>query len=223
MQYVTKLCADSLRSFTLENYGIKLKAAHAHELVAMFLGYKSKNAMLADTIRPLENLKKAEFIVFDPSPQNSGYIDQKLKDFGYQCLHAFHLTDCFYSTLRNEKLIKSKIQVSLREVAIQIGEQCLNQRLNALIIGSNSMEWDIDGDMLYWTDKGEALLEARVGYETSTGERYRYSKYKIHLRRIAANLGYGDPQIEETTYSGDAAKYSDEELLKRYPIPAVMA
>lgn len=223
MQYITKLCADSLRSFTQEKYGIKLKAAHAHELVAIFFGYKSKNAMLADTICPIENLEKAEFIVFDPSPQNTGFTDQRLKEFGYKYLNAFHLADCFYSTLRKEKLTKSKINVSLRDVAIKIGDQWLHQRLGMLGIKPNSMKWDIDGDMLYWGDNGKAVLEARVGYETITGERHRYSKYKIHLPRIAANLGYNDAQVEETTYSGDAAIYSDEELLKKYPVRAAMS
>ena len=41
---IPKLCADSLRAFTKEKYGIKLKAAHAHEIVAAYLGYRSRNA-----------------------------------------------------------------------------------------------------------------------------------------------------------------------------------
>ena len=36
--------------------------------------------------------------------------------------------------------------------------------------------------------------------------------------RIAANLGYGEPEVHETHYSGDARRYSDEELLKKYPV-----
>ena len=39
---ISKLCADSLRALANEKYGIKLKSAHAHELVAAYFGYRSK-------------------------------------------------------------------------------------------------------------------------------------------------------------------------------------
>lgn len=158
MQYITKLCADSLRSFTLKNYGTKLKAAHAHELIAIFLGYKSKNMMLADSVRSLNNLQQAQFIVFDPSPQNTGFTDQRLKEFGYKYLNAFQLADCFRSTLRNEELTMSKIYVSFREVAIQIAEQYLQQRLSMLGIGDSSIEWQIDGHIFQKEQASEAPL-----------------------------------------------------------------
>ena len=62
-QNISKLCADSLRTLVKKKYGVKLKAAHAHELAAAYFGYSSKNAMLADTKYPITNLAQAEIIV----------------------------------------------------------------------------------------------------------------------------------------------------------------
>ncbi len=72
MQSITKTCADTLRVFT-ENHNIKLKASHAHELVAAFFGYKSKAAMQADTFCSVEGMKKAHILVLMPS----SFIDQR--------------------------------------------------------------------------------------------------------------------------------------------------
>jgi len=66
MQTITKNCADYLRVFS-ENRGIKLKASHAHELVAAFFGYKSKAAMQADIHCPIDNLSQANIYVLTPS------------------------------------------------------------------------------------------------------------------------------------------------------------
>ena len=59
-QSISKLCADSLRALVRDKYGIKLKAAHAHELVAAYLGYRSKNALLAEKKYPISDLANAE-------------------------------------------------------------------------------------------------------------------------------------------------------------------
>ena len=73
---ISKICADSLRTFSNEKYDIKLKPAHAHELVAAFFGYPTKNSMLADTKYPITNLAQAEIIVMIPDDD----IDQRRKN-----------------------------------------------------------------------------------------------------------------------------------------------
>ena len=204
MQHITKLCADSLRSFTNDTYDIKLKASHAHELVAAFLGYKSKAALLADTKHPIGNLQQAEFIVFDPS--TTDYANQRYQDFQYGHPTAYQLADCFRSTIRAEKELSEKIYLSFREVAIHIAEQYLNQRLKMWRINPSSIDWNIDGSMYCWADNGDARLTAEVNYITDEGERLRDSTYAIYLPRVAANLGYGTPKVEEIRYSGLARK-----------------
>ena len=63
---ISKLCADSLRTLASEKYGVKLKSAHAHELVAAYFGYGSKNALLADENHPISALAQAEIVVTMP-------------------------------------------------------------------------------------------------------------------------------------------------------------
>jgi hypothetical protein len=73
---IPKLCADSLRAFANDNYDIKLKPTHAHELVATYLGYRSKNALLADNEYPIGDLAKAELVVMIPDD----VVDQRRKE-----------------------------------------------------------------------------------------------------------------------------------------------
>lgn len=63
---ISKLCADSLRALVNEKYGTKLKSAHAHELVAAYFGYRSKNALLADENYPISALAQAGIVVTMP-------------------------------------------------------------------------------------------------------------------------------------------------------------
>jgi hypothetical protein len=76
MQHISKLCSDSLRVFANDKCGIKLKASHAHELVAAYFGYKSRAALLADTKYPLSNLRQAAIIVLAPE----AFINERRKE-----------------------------------------------------------------------------------------------------------------------------------------------
>lgn len=202
MNYLTKICADSLRSFTLNNYGIKLKAAHAHELVSMLLGYKSNNARLADTRYSLSNLQQAQFIIFDPLSYNTNLIDQCLQDFQYNHLNALHLVECFRSTLHTEKCLSDKVHLSFREAATHIAKQHLHQRLKVFGISPFAMKWEMDTSIEHRDDS--VLLIVDVSYYSYIGIRLKYSKYIILLPRVAANLDYGIPRVDETHYSGNA-------------------
>ena len=63
MSAIPKLCADFLRSHVKSKYSQKLKASHAHELVAAFFGYKSNASLLADEEFPLTALSSANVLV----------------------------------------------------------------------------------------------------------------------------------------------------------------
>ena len=65
---ITKTCADFLRSYFSNEYGIKLKSGHAHEMVAAFFGFKSRIAMLADKKHIISDWDRAEFILLAPNP-----------------------------------------------------------------------------------------------------------------------------------------------------------
>ncbi len=63
---IPKVCADSLRTFSEEKYEVKLRAAHAHELVAAYMGSKSKIGLVADKRYPVSNLFQCEIVVMMP-------------------------------------------------------------------------------------------------------------------------------------------------------------
>ena len=73
---ITKACADSLRAFAQNNYGVQLKSSHAHELVAAYFGYASRAALLADQNFPIGNLTEAESIILNPPTL---FVDERLK------------------------------------------------------------------------------------------------------------------------------------------------
>lgn len=73
---ITKACAESLRAFTQNNYGIQLKSSHAHELVAAYFGYASRAALIADKQYSIDNLADAEIIILNLS---APLVDQRLK------------------------------------------------------------------------------------------------------------------------------------------------
>lgn len=62
---ISKLCADHLRSVHESDYGQKLKASHAREIVAAFFGYRSHAAQIAETDFPLSKIKEAAVMVPD--------------------------------------------------------------------------------------------------------------------------------------------------------------
>lgn len=62
---ISKLCADHLRSVHESDYGQKLKASHAREIVAAFFGYKSHAAQIAETDFPLSKIEEAAVMVPD--------------------------------------------------------------------------------------------------------------------------------------------------------------
>lgn len=74
MSSISKLCANHLRILS-QNYGVQLKSGHAHELVAAFFGYKSRAAMLADSLFSIENLNKVQILILTPT----AFIDERRK------------------------------------------------------------------------------------------------------------------------------------------------
>lgn len=62
---ISKDCADFLRQFHTTNFGQKLKATHAREIVAAYFGYKSHAAQLAEARFPVSELDAASILVPD--------------------------------------------------------------------------------------------------------------------------------------------------------------
>jgi len=201
---ITKLCADSLRTFTLTNYGIKLKSSHAYELVAAFFGYQSRAALLADTKFSISNLRQAEFILTTPSGNFVDLRYKNLQDLSPGLPPSYILAEGFYSALFAEEWIIEKVWPTFRDLANYLAEKRLHQRFKMWGIDPQAITLDMDVEIEHKED--EVLLTVDAGSDTSVGERLKDSVYIITLPRIAANLGYGKPKVHETRYSGEARR-----------------
>ncbi len=197
---IAKLSADSLRSYFIDKYGIKVKSGHAHEIVAAFFGFKSRIAMLADKNQIVNNWE-AEFILLDPPiyfilDPTISLINQRLQnlqDLSPDLPLGHVLAEEIYAVLVAQLSQYRRLRIFFKS-------------------GLPSTKWERDVNIEHKDDG--VLLTVDVGYRTDAKERLRDSKYVIYLPRIAANLGYSTPRIEETLFSGWARKYSDEEWLK---------
>lgn len=125
MQHITKLCADSLRSFSNEKFGIDLKSSHAHELVAAYFGYSSRAALLADTKYPISNLRQAELIVLTPTAQIK---ERRNKLNGLPQNLPENIAEGVYLPLYDEKLILHKIWQTLEELGKVLADQHLKSK-----------------------------------------------------------------------------------------------
>lgn len=196
---ITKLCADSLRSFLNNNYGIKLKSGHAHEIVVAFFGYKSKIALLADDMCPITNLEKAEFILLNPP---TSFVDQRiqnLKGLSHDLPPSYSLIEGVYSVITGNLALLEKIQPNFHELAVAMAKEHLQQHISQLGINATP-QWIIDVKM----DKAEAaaLFSVFFDYLVADGKRNRHCKIDIKFPRIAGNIGYGMPDIMPIFYSG---------------------
>ncbi len=197
---ITKTCADFLRSYLNDKHSIKLKSGHAHEIVAAFFGYKSKIALLADTQHPLSNLEKAEFIFLNPP---TTFVDQRLKsleELPPELPPSYILAEGVYPPLMAEKWILEKIQPTFRDLALILAEECLAQRMKPLDINPKTLQWITNVDIK--TTETDVLLTVTFDSAMASGKLSRYCKVDIRLLRIAGNIGYGEPDIMPTFYSG---------------------
>lgn len=199
---ITKICADSLRSFLNDKHGIKLGASHAHELVAAFLGYQSRAAMLADTKCPIANLEEAEFILLNPP---TPFVDQRLKSLeglSPDLPSSAILAEGVYAPIVAEKRFLDKIWPTFHDLAITLAEDRGHEKLRMLGINPKDMNWITDVGME--TTEAAVMMTVTFDYSTNKGERFRQSKVEIKLPRIAGNIGYGKSEDVPAFYSGQA-------------------
>lgn len=126
---ITKICADSLRAFLNEKYGIKLGSSHAHEMVAAFFGYQSRAAMRADTKYPPSNLHQAQIIVMAPDV----FIDGRRKDLqglSSGLPDSYPLGEGVYSALFSEQFWSSPYPPfrSFEKMATYIADEDIKKR-----------------------------------------------------------------------------------------------
>ena len=204
-QDILKLCADSLRSFTLEKYGIKLKAAHAHELTAAYFGYSSKNALLADTRHPMSNLNQAKIIVMAPDD----FIDQRrkvLEGLPSELPDSYVLGEAVYAPLFSKDQWTSAFPPfrSFMSLVKFMAEE-------RGIIQSGILYGVPRHHILDEKDSNQSvLLTVKHAHKADNGNMYVDAATTVELPRVAGRIGYGLANISE-----ERGKDSVQEVLVR--------
>lgn len=202
-QQLFKLWADSLRTFANKNYGIKLKATHAHELVAAFFGYSSKNAMLADTKYPITNLAQAEIIVMIPDD----YIDQrrkKLQGLSSELPDSYTLGEAVYGSLFSDEWWSSPHPPfrGYEKLAKFLVEN--NDAYQAVF--KFYADIPIHHSVDVKTTENGVLLTVIHSHRISAGKMLGDGKTTISLPRVAGRIGYGKPQVYVERWAGGARR-----------------
>ncbi len=196
-QDIIKLCADSLRSFTLDKYGIKLKAAHAHELTAAYFGYPSKNAMLVDTLYPMSDLNQAKIIVMAPD----AFIDERrkqLEGLSPELPDSYTLGEGVYAPLFSKAQWASAFppfRSFMSLVKFMAEERGLIESGNLYGVPRHHI--------LDVKDINEcALLTVKHAYKAENGNMHVDAVTKVELPRIAGRIGYGLAHISDERGTG---------------------
>ena len=198
-----KSCADSLRTFCTETYDIKLKAAHAHELVAAYFGYSSKNALLADRKYPVNNLDQAKIVVMI----SDDFIDQRrneLQGLSLELPDSYTLGEAVYAPLFSDEWGLSSYP-PFRSF----------EKLAKLLVEDNDTYQEVfkfyrDIPVHHYVgikpSENDVLLSVIHSSENSTGEMVGHGETTIKLPRIAGRIGFGKPQVSVEQWTGDARR-----------------
>ncbi|MFO3166334.1 hypothetical protein SCS40_00055 [Legionella pneumophila serogroup 1] len=201
---IAKLCADQLRAIS-NNYGVKLKSSHAHELVASFFGYKSKAALLSDTFTPIENIGQAEIFVLIPS----AFIEERRKclvDLPSDLPDTYTLGEEMFTFLAAQKMFIGNSFASWVHLAEELTNEYLQINGN-LILPKNFRPSEHARNIF-----NKPVYEFSPKLETTDNDvkltvsnRYHGSSHvhfqpidvflTIKLQRIAGHFGYAKPEI----------------------------
>jgi len=202
-QDISKICADSLRTFSNDKYDIKLKPAHAHELVAAFFGYSSKNALLADKKYPISNLDQAEIIVMTPD-DFIGKRRKKLQGLSSELPDNYTLGEEVYGSLFSDEWWASPYP-PFRDY----------EKLAKFLVENNDAYQEVfkfyrEIPIHHFVDvkiaENGVLLTVIHSHRTSTGEMLGNGKSTINLPRIAGRIGFSKPQVSVEQWTGGARR-----------------
>ena len=202
-QQLSKLCADSIRTFSIEKYDIKLKPAHAHELVAAFFGYSSNNALLADTKYPITDLAQAEIIVMIPDD----FIDQrrkKLKGLSPGLPDSYTIGEAFYVSLFSDAWWESSYPPfrSFAKLAKYLVEADDTYQRVFKFYRDIPVHHIVD----IKSSENHVLLSVIHSTRTATGDRLGNGESTINLPRIAGRIGFSKPRVSVSQWTGGARR-----------------
>jgi len=216
MDTLSKRCADSLRVFS-ENHGVKLKASHAHEIVAAFVGYNSNAAMRADEFCPIENLDKADIYVLTPS----SFIDQRrqcLKDLPPDLPDTHALGEALSPAI--DEVFRGKSFAAFSHLSEVLTGEYLQKHGHSMLpqnFGPFEKARSIFSKPLYEfnpridvTDDGATLTAANRYYGSADVHFQPIDvTITIKLKRVAGHVGYTLSDISAENRTGRAARLAD--------------
>lgn len=209
---ITKACADSLRAFTQNNYGIQLKSSHAHELVAAYFGYASRAAMLADENSSISNLTDAEIIILNPPTL---FVDQRLKNLENlpsELPGSDILAEGVYAPIVADEQFSEKIWSNLHDVAMALTEE---RAQTFEMFGNDLKGTDSIADLVIKTTESEVLMTVTFKYPANANKQLRHSAVEITLSRIAGGIGYKKTKVMPVFYHGN---FSDPDFELKHGI-----
>lgn len=203
-QEISKICADSLRSLSIDKYGVKLKASHAHELVAAYFGYPKKNTMLADEKYPITNLGKAEVIVMI-SPDMIDKRREELKSLSIDLPGSYDLGEAFYSALFQDHELYSSNMAPFKSM----------EHLVAYFV-SNSEHWKnvfkilgkIEVKNIIKVEENEDFVKVLAIHtsQVSENELQGFGQTTFSLKRVTGKIGFEDPEYQIEQWTGGLRK-----------------
>jgi hypothetical protein len=204
---ITKRCADSLRSFSESKFGIQIKSSYAHELVAAYMGYSSRAALLADTKCPITNLRQADILVLTPT----ALIQERRKELKGLPEHLpFDLAEGVYLPLYEEKWILHKIWPTLE----YLGKALADKRIKSTPLFFSDQAVQLEGVKLEFHNGEVAIVVFREyvspGLKLSLMKNVTRAVVDVfQLKRVACHIGY----VLENHHTVDAGTL-DEAIVK---------
>ena len=196
---ISKLCADSLRALAKDKYGIKLKAAHAHELIAAYLGYRSKNALLAEKKYPISDLAKAEVVVM-VSDEVIDQRRQQLEGLSTELPDSYTLGEAVYGPLFSYEWWGSELPPF----------RGFDKLAKVLLTNSSQYDAafpfhrDIPTDHFVSVEDAEDFVRLTIAHAHApqSEDSLAHGYTTVTLPRVAGHIGYGAPQLMPTVLSG---------------------
>lgn len=180
----------------LKNFGIETgrrdPILHFYETFLAEYDPKLRKGLLADKDYPLSNLRKAEIIVLAPTAP----IEERRKNLdglSPDLPDNYILAEGVYSGLLSEKWIISKVWPTFSTLATFLADEELRQRRMERAYRAPVSE----GVKVETTDEGMLLIVLRF-YQIPAIEGGMHEANittTIRLPRIAANIGYGRPEV----------------------------
>ena len=210
MTSFVKRCADDLRVFS-EDHGSRIKASHAHEIVAAIFGYKSKAAMDADDLCSMENLQQANIYILTPS----AFIDARrecLEGLPHDLPNTYALAEALIPTI--EESFKGKSSASFSHFVETISGEYLQTNGSFLIpehFGHYKNARHIFSKPIFefkpriQNTKDGLIITATNRYYGSVDQHFPSVDIMvtINLKRIAGHVGYTLLNITGETISVD--------------------